>query len=99
MSANWGGQRREGGGVCIQPTEHGLPPTMLKPRDPPSRRRTTVTLLASPSYGQTEERHAGQRHGKPSTGSTGNTGTAVIHLFNGRAGARARKLQTERVKR
>lgn len=56
VSANWGGQRGRG----IRPTEHGLPPTMLKPREPPSRRRTTVTLLAPPSYGQTEERHAGQ---------------------------------------
>lgn len=49
------------GGVWIRPTEQGLPPTMLNPREPPSRTRTTVTLLASPSYGQTEERHAGQR--------------------------------------
>ena len=42
-------------GVGGEPTEHGLPPTMLKPREPPSRSRTTVTLLASPSYRQTEE--------------------------------------------
>lgn len=43
--------------LSFQPTAHGLPPMMLKPRDPPSRRRTTVTLLVSPSYRQTEERH------------------------------------------
>lgn len=78
VSANWDGQRgRRGrvggkGGVCIRPTEHGLPPTMLKPREPPSRRRTTVTLLASPSYGQTEERQTGQ------TGRTGNLSSQMV---------------------
>lgn len=43
--------------LCFQPTAHGLPPMMLKPRDPPSRRRTAVTLLVSPSYRQTEKKH------------------------------------------
>lgn len=43
--------------LSFQPTTHGLPPMMLKPREPPSRRRTTVTLLVSPSYKQTGETH------------------------------------------
>lgn len=44
----------------FQPTAHGLPPMMLKPRDPPSRRRTTVMLIVSPSYRQTD-RQTGER--------------------------------------
>jgi len=38
-------------------TPLGLPPTMLKPKEPPSRWSATVTLSVSPSCGQTE------RHG------------------------------------
>lgn len=36
--------------LSFQPTVLGFPPMMLKPRDPPSRRRRTVKLLVSSSY-------------------------------------------------
>lgn len=59
MTLGWsaGGRDNTSKTLCFQPTAHGLPPMMLKPRDPPSRRRTAVTLLVSPSYRQTEKKH------------------------------------------
>lgn len=82
VSAN--GAAGGGGG---RPTEHGLPPTMLNPRDPPSRRRTAVTLLASPSYGQRGETRWSERLGILGIlGALGVLGdAAVMHLFKGRA--------------
>lgn len=45
----WDGLKR-----VFQPTAHGRPPTMLNPRDPASRRRTTVTLCGSSSCNNTQ---------------------------------------------
>lgn len=67
---------------------------MLKPREPPSRRRTAVTLLASPSYGQTEERYAGQRLGLEGLGESSNSSYPPLW----QTGAPTRMLQPEQAK-